>query len=94
MILRLFTEHPHSVGESYFQHLRFATATGAAMIVGGLACMAHGLLPFLCTRTGSKTIARLHDRMSAGARHRVMETNRAELAAEARPTMPAGVQPR
>jgi hypothetical protein len=33
------------------------------MILGGIACLLHGLLPFLFTRTGSNTIALLHERM-------------------------------
>ncbi len=79
MIFKFFTSHPQSVGESYWQHFGFATSTGGAMILGGLACMVHGLFPFLCTRTGSKTIARLYGRMSSGARHAVMEKNHTEL---------------
>ncbi len=58
-----FTEHPHQVGETYGEHLSTATGFGMAMIVGGLACLVHGALPFLCTSTGSRTIRRLHDRM-------------------------------
>ena len=62
------TEHPASVGESYTQHLATAGGFGLAMIGGGLACLVHGVLPFLFTRTGSAAIERLHDRMIA---HRV-----------------------
>ena len=58
-----FTDHPHAVGESYGEHFTVATGFGVAMIVGGLACLVHGVLPFLCTTTGSQTIRRLHDRM-------------------------------
>ena len=36
---------------------------GSRMILGGLACMLHGLLPFLFTSTGRRTIELLHDRM-------------------------------
>ena len=79
MFQKLFTSHPHSVGESYWQHFGFATSTGATMILGGLACVAHGLFPFLFTRTGSKTISQLYERMSAGARHRMMAANHKEL---------------
>jgi len=60
-MLRLFTDHPHSVGETYFEHLRFAFAFGGRMIVGGAACLVHGVLPFLCTTTGSSTVAALGD---------------------------------
>ena len=70
-MLRLFTEHPASVGETYFQHLRFASRTGATMVVGGLACFVHGLMPFLCTTTGSRTIRALAARLGgAQARHK------------------------
>lgn len=58
-----FTEHPASVGETYGEHFRVASSFGVAMLVGGAACLVHGVLPFLFTRTGSMTVARLHDRM-------------------------------
>ena len=58
-----FTKHPSAVGESYGEHFAVATSFGAAMILGGLACMVHGVLPFLFTSTGSQTIKRLHERM-------------------------------
>ena len=79
MIFKIFTSHPRSVGESYWQHFGFAVSTGGVMILGGLACVLHGVFPFLFTRTGSKTITRLHARISAGARHDVMEKNRRDL---------------
>lgn len=58
-----FTRHPASVGESYFQHMRTAAGFSLAMFVGALACLAHAFFPFLCVRTGSSTITRLHRRM-------------------------------
>ena len=60
-----FTQHPREVGETYGQHFLVATGFGLAMLVGGLACLVHAVLPFLCTRTGSGTIRRLHDQMVA-----------------------------
>jgi hypothetical protein len=60
-----FTDHPAAVGESYVQHLGVATGFGGRMILGGLACLVHGILPFLFTTTGSRTVTRLHDRMVA-----------------------------
>jgi len=39
------------------------------MLLGGLACLAHGLLPWLCTSRGSDTIRSLHHRMVS---HRVV----------------------
>ncbi len=58
-----FTEHPRAVGETYLEHLRSAARFSAAMIAGGLACLLHGIFPFLFTTTGSSTIRRLHERM-------------------------------
>jgi hypothetical protein len=63
MIGRLFNEHPHSVGESYGEHLVVAGGFGMTMIVAGLACLAHGLFPALFERTGSAAIERLHAAM-------------------------------
>lgn len=58
-----FTAHPDAVGETYAEHFGVAGRFGLAMIGGGLACLVHGVLPFLFTSTGSRTVRRLHDRM-------------------------------
>lgn len=71
-----FTEHPATVGETYFQHQRFAMGVGLRMIIGGLACLVHGLLPFLCTTTGSRTIKALHARCTSGHRQPQQEAPR------------------
>ena len=63
MLKRAFTEHPASVGETYWQHLVHASSFGVRMMLGGLACVLHGLLPFLFVKTGSKQIETLHGRM-------------------------------
>jgi hypothetical protein len=68
-MLRRFTDHPSSVNETYFEHLAMAFGFGGRMLLGGLACLAHGLLPWLCTSRGSDTIRSLHHRMVS---HRVV----------------------
>jgi Family of unknown function (DUF6356) len=60
---KLLTDHPHSVDETYAEHFMVATGFGLRMILGGLACLIHGLLPFLFVRTGSAEIRLLHERM-------------------------------
>lgn len=65
-----FTEHPRAVGETYAAHMAVASSFGFAMIGGGLACLVHAALPFLCTSTGSGTIRRLHDRMVISRTHK------------------------
>lgn len=59
----LFREHPASVGETYGEHLRQASGFGFRMILGGMACVLHGILPFLFVRTGSSQITLLHHKM-------------------------------
>jgi Family of unknown function (DUF6356) len=58
-----FTSHPASVGESYLEHLHSATSFAVRLVIAGLACLVHGLLPWTFTRTGSNAIRELHDRM-------------------------------
>jgi hypothetical protein len=59
-----FTAHPASVGETYAEHLVVAGSFGGRLLLAGLACLVHGLFPFLFVRTGSRTIADLHQRMT------------------------------
>lgn len=68
--MRLFTQHPESVGETYAEHFGMASGFGIRMILGGLACLVHGVLPFLFTKTGSRIITDLHGRMvTSRSRH-------------------------
>jgi len=67
-LIRAFTEHPAAVGESYTEHLGRATCFGARMVFAGIACLVHGVLPFLFVRTGSRAIAELNDRMIVNRR--------------------------
>jgi hypothetical protein len=58
-ILSVSGDHLKSCNESYFKHLLFAGRVGMTMIVAGLACVAHGILPGLFETTGSRTIKSL-----------------------------------
>jgi Family of unknown function (DUF6356) len=69
-LIRAFTEHPASVGESYTQHLGRAVCFGSRMVFAGLACLVHGVLPFLFVRTGSQAVSELNDRMIVNRRSR------------------------
>lgn len=61
--MRLFTDHPRSVGESYAEHFMAATSFGIPMITAGMACVLHGIFPFLFEKTGSNLVRKLYDRM-------------------------------
>lgn len=65
---RLLTEHPASVGETYLEHMAHASGFGLSMILAGIACLVHALIPGWFVSTGSSTIRRLHDRMVAQRR--------------------------
>jgi hypothetical protein len=80
MLRTLFTEHPASVGETYFQHLGQALGFAGRMFVGSVACLVHAFLPFLCVKTGSKCIDELHDRMVANRDRRVADARARTLA--------------
>ena len=82
-----FSEHPATVGETYWQHLRSAAGFSFDMIRGGLACLVHGVFPFLFTTTGSSVIRNLHERLvvnrarvSEEVATRRMEMSRAQTA--------------
>jgi len=61
--MSIFTDHPEAVGETYGEHFVVASSFGSRMIVAGIACMLHGVFPFLFVTTGSKTVRHLHDSM-------------------------------
>jgi hypothetical protein len=63
MIKRLFLQHPHDIGQTYFQHQRQALRIGTSMLFAGCACCLHAILPAAFTHTASDAVARLHNRM-------------------------------
>lgn len=63
MLKKLFTDHPESVGESYFQHMAVALSFAGSLLGAGLAALVHAFLPFLFVKTASDTVKRLYARM-------------------------------
>jgi hypothetical protein len=63
MIAKLFTDHPRAIGETYTQHARTALSFGARMVVGGVACMVHAVLPGVFVKTASRTVVQLDAEM-------------------------------
>ena len=58
-------QHLAEIGESYSEHLSFAARSGGTMIAAGIACIVHGVAPFLFTTTGSDSVATLVERFAA-----------------------------
>jgi hypothetical protein len=63
MIRTAFTQHPSSVGETYTEHMGTALSFAGPLLLAGLCCLVHAVLPFAFERTGSRIISRLHTRM-------------------------------
>ena len=62
--MKAFTDHPNSIGESYWEHLRFALSFAASLFVAAGAALLHALFPFLCEKTGGDIVRRLYARIS------------------------------
>lgn len=58
-----FTEHPHSIGETYIEHFKFASRTGLAMVVAGFACISHAFVPAIFSKVATNTINRLSQQL-------------------------------
>ena len=63
IITTLFLDHPASVNESYFGHMRFALGFAFWLGVAALAALVHALVPALCETTASRILKRLHARI-------------------------------
>lgn len=55
----IFTEHPHSVNETYWEHFQEACSFGFWMVVGGSACFIHAVFPFIFTKTASNLLIKM-----------------------------------
>lgn len=55
----MFTRHPATAGESYFQHAKFAFCCGVKLLILGVMAIVHGLLPFLFETSASEGIKNL-----------------------------------
>ncbi|MBT5767164.1 DUF6356 family protein [Emcibacteraceae bacterium] len=58
-----FTEHPASVGETYFGHMFSALGFCGKMTLALMCCLTHAFLPFLFEKTGSQMVCNLVDDM-------------------------------
>lgn len=57
--------HLAAAGESYGRHLRFAGTVGTLLVLAGIACLLHALLPAVFKDHASRTIRRLHDALES-----------------------------
>ena len=57
-------KHLHDAGESYTQHLLFALSFAMKMLVAGMQCFLHALIPGIFKASGSNAIKELYNRIN------------------------------
>ncbi len=62
MINRIFLNHPHSVDETYVEHLVFAGKFGLKLIAAGFCSIIHAIIPCVFEKTASRMIADMYAR--------------------------------
>jgi len=60
-----FTEHPASVGETYWQHLIFAGRFSIMLFAAAFAALIHAIIPAFFETTASKTIRKMFAEMES-----------------------------
>ena len=56
--------HLNEVNETYFQDMWIAFKIGITMLVTGVFCLIHGLIPGLFKKTGSNQITKMYEMVS------------------------------
>jgi len=56
-----FTKHPHSVGETYLEHMGVALNTAIKIQLVVLIITIHAIFPFLFEQTGGDKIEKISD---------------------------------
>ena len=57
-------EHLNEDNEIHSQHMRIALKIGITMLVRGVFCLIHGLIPGLFKKTGSNQITKMYEIVS------------------------------
>jgi len=56
--------HLKEVNETYFEHLQFAQKCGWRMVLAGLACVLHSIIPSIFVSTASTTMKKLEQEIT------------------------------
>lgn len=62
---RIFINHPQSVDETYFEHMRFAGWFAARLLMAGAAAIIHAVIPCRFEKTASRMISQMHARLTS-----------------------------
>lgn len=58
------SKHLKEINETYFEHMRFAQRCGFRMIVAGIACVVHSIIPDIFVTTASDTLKNLTEEIN------------------------------
>ena len=61
----MINRHLEDIGETYGEHMVHAGGYGISLLIAGLACIVHAILPWLFETKASQCITRMHAAMSA-----------------------------
>jgi len=61
---RIFVNHPRSVDETYFEHMRFAGWFASRLFAAGGAALVHAFVPCLFEKTAGRMIGEMHARLA------------------------------
>ena len=56
--------HLNEINETYIQHMGVAFKIGITMLLTGIICLIHGLIPGLFKKTASSQIIKMHEVIS------------------------------
>lgn len=59
------SSHLKEVNETYFEHLFFAQKCGWRMVLAGIACVIHSIIPSIFAATASSTMKQLDQEITA-----------------------------
>ena len=73
-----FVEHPRSVGQTYWQHMRTALYFSCSLAAATLCVAVHAFAPGFFRRTASGIVSNLHRRMTAERRDHPTNNDKGE----------------
>ena len=62
---RIFVDHPKSVDETYFQHMRVAGWFASRLLAAGCAAIIHAVLPCLFEKTAGRMIEQMYAQITS-----------------------------
>lgn len=62
-LVALFTQHPQSVDETYFEHMRFAASFAGWLALAACTAFVHAILPCMFEKTSGQIITKLYNRI-------------------------------